>query len=183
MKKIILFLFLCFFTCLQASAENFYIKNYDVGMIVNRAKQVHITETIDADFQYSSHGIVREIPLKDSEVKNISVSEKCSIKRESNNIYIKIGSPDKLIKGEHTYKISYDYNIFDDKNEFYFNIIGTNWYTDINHVNFRVEMPKKIDPDKAGLSIGKYGTKGFKDGANYTVTDNIIKGEVTRILK
>ena len=181
-KKIILLLFVCFFTCLKGYAENFYIKNYDVNMSVNRAKQVHITETIDADFNYSSHGIVREIPLKDSEIKNISVSENFSVSRESNKIYIKIGSADKYIKGEHTYKISYDYNLFDSKNEFYFNIIGTDWYTDINHVTFKVEMPKEFDPKKAGLSIGKYGTKGFKDGAKFRVVNKTVEGEVFRNL-
>ena len=182
-RKIILFLFVCLFTCLKACAESFYIKNYDVNMTVNRAKQVHVTETIYADFQYLSHGIIRTIPLKDSEIKNISVSEKFSVSRESNKIYIKIGSSDKYVKGEHTYQISYDFNIFDDKNEFYFNIIGTDWSTDINHVSFKVEMPKKFDAKKAGLSIGRYGTKGFEGGAKYRVVDKTVEGEVTRNLQ
>ena len=182
-KNTLVFLFVFFFACIHCYAESFYIKNYDVNMIVDRAKHVHITESIDTFFKYYSHGIVREIPLKNSEVKNISVSERYSVSKESNTVYIKIGNPDKLIKGEHSYKISYDYNIFDNKNEFYFNIIGTDWDTDINHVNFKVEMPKEFEPGKAGLSIGNYGTKGFKGGAKYRIVGNTVEGEVTRNLK
>lgn len=183
LRKIILFLFVCFFTCIQACAESFYIKNYDVNISVDRAKRVHVIETIDADFKYVSHGIIRKIPLRNSEVKNVKVSENYSVKKESNIVYIRIGNPDKFVKGEHTYKISYDYNIFDIKNEFYFNIIGTDWYTDINHATFKVEMPKIFDAKKAGLSIGKYGTKGFEGGAKFKVTDKLIEGEVTRNLQ
>ena len=37
-------------------------------------------------------------------------------------------------------------------------------------------MPKDVDPEKVGRSIGKFGTKGFKDIARFQVNGNIITG-------
>jgi len=161
-----------------ANAENFYIKNYDVDINVDKYKSANIREDIQTYFTNSSHGIYRNIPIKKNDkITNIKVNEQHSISISRNNAYIKIGNPDRYIRGDKKYTISYNYHIRDDKDEFYFNIIGTEWNTDIEKVRFKITMPDTINPDNVGLSIGEYGTRGFKNIAGYSVNGNVITGE------
>ena len=163
-------------------AENFYIENYDVNIQVNKAKQAHITENIDVYFNINMHGIFRDIPHNNGTITNIHVSEENTITEEVNNTHIKIGNINRFVKGNHQYTISYDYNYFDNKNEFYHNIIGTGWNTEINHVNFNITMPEEFNPSDVGLSIGKKGVKGFDGDAVFRVDGLNISGEVNRVL-
>lgn len=181
-RKILFGIIALFFLCSPVSAENFYIENYDVIMNVTKQKQVHITETISAYFTQSSHGIYRDIPHKNGTITNINVSENYTVEENSGVTNIKIGYPYRYVNGRHVYTISYDYNIFDNKNEFYFNIIGTEWTTQINHATFKITMPETVDPSKVGLSIGSYGTVGFNGGAQFQINDNIISGEISHHL-
>lgn len=169
---------------LPAVAENFYIENYDVDMVVNKNKSVAITENIDVYFTSSSHGIFRDIPYKNATITLPYVlGDKFQIIRGFNTITFKIGDPDKYITGKHHYNINYNYNYHDNKDEFYHNIIGTSWGVPINKVKFRITMPENFDKNKAGLSIGKYGTKGFEDGAVFRMDDNVVSGETFRVLQ
>ena len=185
MKKIILllvFIFVSFFSVNPAFAENFYITDYDVKMNVNEDKSVDVVETIDVIFTNPSHGIYRTIPLQNNKIKNIKVSEQNKVTNNGTDINIKIGSPDKFIYGKHNYQLSYTYYFLDNKNEFYYNIIGTGWNTTISKVTFGITMPKNIDAKNVGLSIGKHGTKGFEDGAIFRVYKNKISGNVYKKL-
>lgn len=203
MKKILLY-FIALITCFLApfaKAENFYINNYNVDIKVTQNNLLKITEDIDTYFTSSSHGIFRTIPLvNDIEradgskgktyagITNLKVSEQSTKENIEKQLKIKIGNPNEYIKGRHFYRLSYDYQLsgsnLKDKDEFYFNIIGDGWNTKINHVNFKITMPKEFLADNVGLSIGKYGTKGFKNGAYYKINpiDNTIVGSVYRTL-
>lgn len=169
-------------TVIPQTDEKFYIDHYVVHIKVNKDKSTDIVEEIDTYFTRSAHGIFRDIPTKSASVTNISVSEQKSITYNTNNVKIKIGDPDKLISGPHRYRISYKYSYQDNKNEFYHNIIGTQWGTYIKNVDFDITMPADIDPAKVGLSIGTYGVKGFNGGAVYSVNGNKITGHTQKIL-
>ena len=185
-KKILLFfmgVMTWFLLCSPVFAENFYIENYDVNIQVNKSKQAHITENMDVYFTVSSHGIYRDIIHKNATVKNILVSENSVISPSASNTNIKIGDPYKLISGRHHYTITYDYNYLDNKNEFYHNIIGTGWNTDIRHVNFSITMPEEFNPDDVGISIGEYGVQGFDGGAEFRIDGLNITGQTHRILQ
>lgn len=166
----------------SALAENFDITNYDIEIRVDKNKSAIITETIDANFFNPSHGIYRKIPLKNATITNIRVSEQNQQSHNGGAINIKIGDPLVTIKGPHQYVIQYQYSYYDGKDEFYHNIIGTEWKTNINSVTFRVVLPEPIDSSKVGLSIGKYGTAGFDDDAVYRVEGNVISGMTNRVL-
>ncbi len=166
----------------SAMAENFDITNYDVEINVDKNKSAFITETIDVNFFKPSHGIYREIPLKNATVTNVSVSEQNQQSHSGDTINIKIGDPFQTIIGLHRYIIQYQYNYYDGKDEFYHNIIGTGWKTNIDSVSFRVSLPEPINPAQAGLSIGKYGTAGFENNAVYRIEGNVISGVTHRRL-
>ena len=184
-------LFLGFAVCTPAFAENFYIKNYDVTINVTENKKAEVHEDLAVFFTQKSHGIYRDIPVKHgSKVGRVWASGKYDANWQEGpfgvqqtNVRIKIGDPDKYVFGDKKYKIEYDYLIGDKKDEFYFNIIGNDWDTDIQKARFRVVMPAPVEDEKVGISIGSKGTKGFTDRAKYYVHDNVITGETTEPLR
>lgn len=194
-RKIINLLF-CIFTfflfSLNCYANDYDITKYDVEIVVDEHNKYSIKENIDTYFNVSKHGIVRRIPLYNNIIRqdgirernrvlisNVHVNEEFASSRENNNYVLKIGSADKTINGKHSYSISYDYDIGLDKNnkydELYFNIIGTNWDTDISNVTFKITMPKEFDASKLGFSYGEYGESNT-DNISYDVDGNVITG-------
>lgn len=194
-RKIINLLF-CIFTfflfSLNCYANDYDITKYDVEIVVDEHNKYSIKENIDTYFNVSKHGIVRRIPLYNNIIRqdgtrernrvlisNVHVNEEFASSRENNNYVLKIGSADKTINGKHSYTISYDYDIGLDKNnkydELYFNIIGTNWDTDISNVTFKITMPKEFDASKLGFSYGEYGERNT-DNISYDVDGNVITG-------
>ena len=194
-RKIINLLF-CIFTfflfSLNCYANDYDITKYDVEIVVDEHNKYGIKENIDTYFNVSKHGIIRRIPLYNNIIRqdgtrernrvlisNVHVNEEFASSRENNNYVLKIGSADKTIKGKHSYTISYDYDIGLDKNnkydELYFNIIGTNWDTDISNVTFKITMPKEFDASKLGFSYGEYGESNT-DNISYDVDGNVITG-------
>lgn len=180
-------LFLSFLLLLSVifpvNAENFFIENFNVILQVNREQNVWVTEDIEAFFTHSSHGIILDIPATRSHISNIDVSEQYAVNRSLGNVSIKIGKADVLVKGQHNYKIKFQHLLRGKDNEFYYNIIGTGWAVPINNARFTVVLPNKINPDDVGISIGKYGTKGFDGNAVYEVKDNYISGYTTKPLQ
>lgn len=197
MKKILIALIALFGWISAVSAENFYIENYDVILKVDNYNNIDIEENIDVNFTHPSHGIFRNIPYINNVVRadgrsyktraiisNIRTSEHSSITEENGNYVIRMGDKDKLIRGKKSYLLKYLYALNGPDDELYFNIIGTDWDTDINKVTFKIYMPKEFPSENVGLSIGKYGTKGFSEGAVFKVnrSDNTIEGYTTQAL-
>lgn len=186
MKKIfltILIVFANFVFSNTAFAENFYIENYEVNLKVNEDRSVQVTEDIDAQFTKSSHGIFRTIPYKNARISNVQVNNNYNLSYGNSELTIKIGDPDKYVYGKQHYNIQYLYTILDTNNEFYFNIIGTEWPVRIENASFTVKMPKDFDFAKTGLSIGKYGTVGFNKTAVINKERNYLYGEITQPLE
>lgn len=194
-RKIINLLF-CIFTfflfSLNCYANDYDITKYDVEIVVDEHNKYSIKENIDTYFNVSKHGIVRRIPLYNNIIRqdgtrernrvlisNVHVNEEFDSSRENNNYVLKIGSADKTLTGKHSYSISYDYDIGLDKNnkydELYFNIIGTEWDTNISNVTFKITMPKEFDASKLGFSYGEYGYSNT-DNISYDVDGNVITG-------
>ena len=186
MKRGLFLLFLlsvAVFAALPASAENFIIENYKVYAKIYETRVVDIMEDITVRFTSPSHGIFRNIPLKGVDVSNIKVNNQFKVENSLRTKKVKIGDANTLVSGAQNYKISYRLKVHDTKPQIYFNIIGTEWPVSIKHVEFYIELPKEVDAEKVGLSIGKYGTKGFDGGAYFKVNKNYIEGEVSKTLQ
>lgn len=198
MKKFFFFLFFCFWP-LMVKAYDYTIDQYDIYIKVNEDNSYDITENITANFKVQKHGIYRSIPLKNevtrtdgstdktfAKVKNVSVNAPYSTSNESGLYTIKIGSASSYVTGLQTYMINYTYDLFrgeknKDFDEFYFNLIGTDWDTTIKNVTFNIEMSKSFDSSKMGFSSGTYGKINNKD-ITYNIEGNIIKGSYNNIL-
>ncbi len=206
MKKIILLFFAFIISAvfsLSAFAENFYITNYYVDLKVQKNRDVLITENIGVFFTNPSHGIFRNIPTKTTlyyengkksqlkaNIYDVEVNEAFSIHKDNKSTTFKIGDPHKLVNGQKNYQIKYTYSLGNDKiqnaDEFYFNIIGTQWNTYINDVQFRIVLPTPYSglSKTTGFSLGKIDTSGYDpDYLKYAISnDSTIVGKVTRRL-
>lgn len=180
------------------SSSDYFIKSYDIDMIVNEDNTFDITEKITAYFNVSKHGIYRKIPLKNSitrndgttshnraKISNISVSENYTKSKESGYEVIKIGSGGQTYTGEHSYTIKYKYDIgkdpLKDNDELYFNLIGNDWDTSISNVTFRITMPKSFDKSLLGFSSGERGSVNSSN-VSYNVSRNVISGNLKNTL-
>ena len=178
----------------QAADDGFTIQAYDVKIKVSRDNTYHIVENIKTNFTQYKHGIYRDIPITNhirrsdgsrgtikAKVKNVSCSERYSTSIVGDNVRFKIGNSRHTVIGEVNYRISYDYimgnDILEGNDEFYFNIIGTQWTTTISNVTFTIEMPDKFDQENIGMSRGYYGTENPND-FKYGVEGNTIQGKL-----
>jgi uncharacterized membrane protein len=190
---------------LPASAmEYFTISDYDIKVDISEKNTYHITETVTVQFTEPRHGIYRDIPyqgtwLRDdsqggstswrAKVSDIAVDGyKYDVSRSDGKVEIKIGDPDSLVDGTQVYRISYSMQFYDDglpnADEVYYNLIGTDWATTIDHVTFSVTLPKSFDPATLGFSLGTEGTWGYDPSAlKVTLDGSTITGEVTQQLQ
>ncbi len=173
---------------------DYVLNKYDINISVNENNTFFIKESIGATFNISKHGIFRKIPLKNSVIRldgskssnrakitNITVDDQFTKYNENGYLVLKIGDPNKTLKGDKNYLISYLYNLGKDPSkdfdEFYFNIIGNEWDTVIDNVTFTIKMPKEFDASKLGFSYGEKGSTQ-NEGIKYEVNGNIIKGSL-----
>lgn len=182
----------------QYSSYDYVIDNYDINIIVNENNTFDITETITAYFNVSKHGIVRNIPLKNTitrldgtsstnrtQVTNVSVDNKYTTSKENGNYKLQIGSANRTLTGKQKYIIKYTYNLgkdsMKDYDELYYNIIGNEWDTVIGNITFSITMPKDFDSNKLGFSSGNIGSTD-NSKIKYNVTGNKITGNYNGIL-
>ena len=181
------------------NSQEYVLTNYDVNITVNEDNSYLIKETITAYFNVSKHGIFRKIPLKNivvrndgskssnrAKITNIKLSDPYSSSVEDGYRVLKIGESTRTLTGEKKYTIEYLYNIGNDPNskfdEFYFNIIGSEWDTYINNVTFTITMPKEFDASKLGFAVGAEGSTN-SEGVEYEVDGNVITGKYNDVLK
>ena len=193
-KKIVFFslISLLLFITPSIKALDYQINSYDVDIVVNKNNTFDITETIDAYFNTYKHGIIRKIPLRNRlerldktvtnnrvNISNVSVDSEFSKYKENGYYVIKIGSSSETLIGKQKYVIKYNYNIgkdpLKDKDELYFNIIGTEWDTTISNVTFKITMPESFDSNKLGFSSGRYGN--VSNNITYNIDGNVITGK------
>lgn len=177
--------FLCPFLFAQ---ESFIIKKYDVDIKVNQDASLDVNETINVHFTEPRHGIIRKIPFRydlqtlpegteKADLQLVQYSQLRTIIEDvkvyshdfwsaTNGDYldIKIGSKDKLVEGDQQYILSYKVlnaiNFFTDHSEFYFNVIGNQWDTQIENINFNISLYKPLsDTPTYFIATGPSGSK------------------------
>ncbi len=162
---------------------------------------VNLVETIVYDFgQNQRHGIFRTIRIKNADNKNMDVSvtgvydEKgqqypYTISKSSKDVTVKIGDPNNTITGIHTYVLSFNITnvatYFENKDEFTWNVIGTDWPVPILHASASVTVPDAVNEADITYSCyrGAYGSTNSciskrQDGKTIMFSDdNFVPGE------
>lgn len=169
--------------------QGYVIKNYNVNVLISEKNDYKITEEIEVDFLEPRRGIYRIIPEKFNgktiEVSDVRTNVETYMKDEGDYLYLRFGNPNKYLTGIKIYKLMYNYNIGWDRiknyDEVYYNLIGNDWDTTIENLEFSITLPKKFDPSKLNFTVGKYGSV---DKANLTwkVTGNTITGKILKPL-
>lgn len=183
---------------------DWYIKDFQTEIVVNRDSSLDITEKIIADCGNlpDKHGIYRILPMVYYKEKNkptkalielISITDfngipykySETVNRGDNTITWKIGDPNTIVIGENNYEIKYrvkntirfDNPSFD---EFYWNLNGAFWKLEIDHFKATVIFPEEINQNSV-IEINKYdGLFGEKDSgvSEYKWVDtNIVQVE------
>ena len=182
----------------QDLQRDYLIKGYDIHMVVNENNTFDMTETITAHFNEPKHGIYRKLPLRNEvrrqdgtesrnhvKIKDISVDHPYETEKDGDMLNVRIGSASTTVTGDVTYVIRYNYNIgkdpLDQKDELYYNLIGTGWEAPMGGITFTIELPKEFDEKKLGFSYGPAGTVQT-EAVEYTVKGRTITGRLNTVL-
>ncbi|RKZ30673.1 hypothetical protein DRQ36_04770, partial [bacterium] len=168
-------------------ATAYYIESFDSEIYLFKDGSYEVTERLVVDFgSENRHGIYREIPykyeaesirdrfLKRSKkvrIKILSVTDdegnsyQTKIKKRRGYINIRIGSPSVYVSGTFVYNIKYKVEdailYFDDYDELYWNVTGTEWDCNISSASAKVYVPADMPVDKLRTNCytGAYGSQ------------------------
>ena len=154
------------------------ITNYRSEVTIDPNGTILVHEIIDYDFGVvPHHGIYRDVPVRtdqsgkagydrvypltvESVRASVGTPAQYTVEEEGDNQRIKIGDPDELITGEHTYDITYRVrgalNAFADHDELVWNAVGTDWSVPIERASAIVHAPAAIQ--RVGCATGQYGS-------------------------
>lgn len=191
--RLILFVFSFLFLTSGVQAEYFTIKNFQVIVTFTEEGYANFDETIEVEFSEPRHGIFQFIPYKaivqgqqvNWVFKDINVEGyKYSTSKENDNIVIKIGDANKYVEGRQVYHITYTVlntlNFFEKNIEFYWDVLGVHWTTDIENFSFDLKFPDKVQLTSNDVRVftGTEGSGG--QDAELQVFPNEVKGRTTR---
>lgn len=187
---------------ISASDMGYRINQYQMDITVMEDGKIHVKELIQVNFKEYRHGIIRQIPIKqknkiesengnktyvyDVKISGLSVeSDPFTQEKEDGYLKLKLGSADKSIMGPKTYSISYTMDIGDDRipeyDMFYFDIIGPDWDTYIDAVDFKITFEKPVDLKQMKFYSGTIGSTD-SDITEYLIEGNKISGYTTKML-
>ena len=173
-KAALVFTFICvliFSAPAQVHASEPYVTNeFDLTMDVGEDDSFYMKYEIAVDFNEASHGIYCYIPLgRDFKIDRINVAgDQFETYKENGNVVIKIGDPDRLIRGAKVYTIEYRCRFFKDKNPdydfLYWNLLSPGgWDTDIGSFTATVNMPKPFNNEYVRFTGGAAGGTELAD--------------------
>lgn len=174
----------------------FYIKDYDVNMVVTAENKIEVEEIITTEFSLERHGIYRNIPLihtmnieENGKTKQVTQSIKYSEVKgnqyaayyeSEGNLVIRLGH-EKLYQPcneDVVFAISYILDLGRDYAEtfdmLYYNIVGSGWKVPILNFDYSITMPKEFDASNIKMYRGLYGERNEID--SYSVDGTVISG-------
>lgn len=167
----------------------YVIDNYRINIDINDKNIYTVDESIDVKFLEPRRGIYRVLPElfngREIKISNIQTNVQTYAKDEGNYIYLRMGDPKRYITGTKDYTIKYNYDMGWDRNtkydEVYYNLVGNDWDTDINRLEFSIKLPKSFDTSKVNFTMGAYGSVD-RNGVVWKVEGDTITGYTTRVL-
>jgi len=205
MKKVFFSCLVALFFPLMTTAQSrgngeYALTGYKIDMTVNENNSFFVTERITVYYHVPKYGIDRLIPMSNevdrldgtksrnrAKISNIDVpGNPFRVYNEGGNKVIELGGNDNQITGSKAYVVTYLYDIGKDRgkgfDEFYFNLIGLDWDTTIDEIEFSITMPKSFDASKLGFSSGIKGST-FSGNVTFEVEGNVISGRYNGTLR
>ena len=177
-SKVIALLVFAFLSApLSVLAEDFSIDRFSADVEVLRSGQILVEEKIEVDFLEPRHGLVRNIPVRYTDSRGITRSIRLRVRKvvdqanrpvpykkskQGNDLVIRIGDPDRTVTGPAIYRIIYAVDrgllYFDDHDELYWNVTGTEWPVIPKHVSTAVSVPAPLTETRVECFTGPYGS-------------------------
>lgn len=169
------------------------ISSFDVEVRVQPNGAVEVTETIAADFAWLKHGIYRRIPIHydvalhqySLRFRLLDVTDGASRRRqtkvshEHNYIRIRIGDPNRTVRGRQVYRIRYRVQraiLFEGYQAVLrWNATGNEWGVPIDEASVIVGLPRSMEEMEVSFDAwtGSYGARG-KDFTGSRLDDETI---------
>ncbi len=176
----------------------FFFYNFKSMITVGSDNVLQITEFIDAYFNTPHHGIYRTLPLFNKVVRNnglttlntcrisgIYTNTNSTIKYRDEDVYIQLGDPDTMVTGFQSYRIQYTYDLgkdpLTDRDEFFFDLIGTDFACPTLRAEFEIELPKRFDASQLHFFTGYAGSEE-ESLVDFEVNGNTITGGTNAFL-
>ena len=147
------------------AAATLTIEHFDATIELREDGVLEIAETLTVDFLTPHHGIERSIPVSyrvpgtgenltiDFELVEVRWNDgtvPVSTSRRGRDVYLRIGDPDRTIRGTHVYQIAYtiDRALLFGKEYFqlYCNVTGHDTSAPTRSVTATIELPDTVDP-------------------------------------
>ncbi len=185
------------------SIDVWQINSFDADIVVHDDATLSVSETISVNFNEARHGIFRDIPyvyqddlgnrvkidLVIDQILQDGAPVEYTVDRSGGWVTMKIGSPIRQITGEHVYEIDYTAHramlYFDDHDELYWNVTGTDWEVPIAHATAVITLPEGTVINSSDCYVGAYGSNDQTcgvaiDGASVAfAADNFLTIDVT----
>ena len=201
------FIFFSNNTYARTDVTDWYIKDFQSEIVVDKDSTLLITEKITADCGNATgkHGIFRTLPtvLRKAEkiismpIELVSITDFSGKKLQystqtdytNKTLTWKIGDPNVTVTGENDYLITYKVkNVinFDnpDFDELYWNLNGNFWDLESDNFTGKIIFPKEVTKNntKVDYYVGALNSKS-KDGASYDWTsDNTLQFKANKTL-
>ena len=175
----LLFTFLLLTGLAGAASAAEEIRSFDVRIDVGANGTLDVTEEIvvNAEGNQISRGIFRDIPLRYEdasgrtrqvrlEVQSVTRDgrpEPYTVEQGSGVLRIRIGDADTMLRrGEHSYEIRYATNrqirFFDDHDELYWNVTGSEWVFPIRRASAEINLPDGARATDVTYFTGRFGS-------------------------
>ncbi|MCE5201576.1 MAG: DUF2207 domain-containing protein [Synergistaceae bacterium] len=189
---------LLLFAGASCASANEVLKKYDAHVRINQDSSLEVTETIVAKVENVEiqRGIIRTFPVEYRDDKNKTVEVGFNVtdvrldgsevpwqtKRSGRSVDLRIGDPDRIIApGVHTFTIKYtttrQIGFFEDHDELYWNVTGTDWTFPIIEASCSVALPGRAFGEGFNTIewyVGEAGTKGDIKNAKLTSGNSVI---------
>jgi uncharacterized membrane protein len=184
----ICFLVLC--TAIPVAARTLVFPHFDAQIQVRADGTIDVTETIEAEFTGSWHGIYRTIPIEYTNpqglnytlfIEDVSATDdsgqKLKLEQDREGRYLKFkiyvpAAEDATRTIVLHYRVLDAIRFFTDHDELYWNVTGDEWENPINLVTARIELPDGVAGLHAIAYTGIIGSRA--QDAQVAVNNNFV---------
>lgn len=162
----------------NAQPTEYSIDSFHADMAIHERGTLYVRETIQGEFFVEKHGIIRDIPFRYHRDEDTDVVYDVRVNRvvdeEGNDVphevtkgfqavSVKIGSPYITVTGPYTYVIEYEvgapFLYFDDHDELFWNVTGTDWDVPIETASATIRLPEGAKGLDSTCYTGSYGSE------------------------
>jgi uncharacterized membrane protein len=193
MNKIKYIIILSFFYS-KLFTQDFTIDSIISEMMVLKQGDVKVVENIYVNFTKSKHGIYRTLPFIYShdgkryktDIKDIFVDDnKYVTTKTDGSVKIRIGDADVFVSDHQKYTLRYTVQgpFIDSKDfqEFYWNMVGTDWPTSIGYAKCKITFEEDFTASDMDIYTGSYKTRN--KAAFISKENNVVEAYTSKSLE